>query len=54
MYIRNYMPQFRRLDLKQLSITNDNGRIEILAVEVALEIRKNGYLGFSLSVLITL
>ena len=43
MYIRNDMPQFRRLDLEQLSITNDNGRIEILAVEVALN-KENGYL----------
>ena len=40
MYIRNYMPQFRRLDLEQLSITNDNGIIEILAVEVTLNIYK--------------
>ena len=40
MYIRNDMPQFRRLDLEQLSINNANGRIEILAVEVTLNKEK--------------
>ena len=40
MYIRNDMPQFRRLELEQLSITNDNGRIEILAVQVTLNKEK--------------
>ncbi len=33
MYIRNDIPQFRRPDIEAYSFNNDNGRIEILAVE---------------------
>ena len=40
MHIRSDVGQYRKWDLKQLSTTNYNGRIEILAVEVSPETLK--------------
>ena len=38
--IRNDFPQFRRADLEKLTISNSNGGIEILAVEVLIHKEK--------------
>ena len=36
MFIRNDIPQFRRHDIEKFSVDKENGRIEILAVEVSI------------------
>ena len=40
MYIRNDFPQYRRSDIERFSINNNDGRIEILAVEVSINKEK--------------
>ena len=37
MYIRNDFPPYRRSDIERFSINNNDGRIEILAIEVNID-----------------
>ena len=44
MYIRNDFPQYRRSDIARFSINNNDGRIEILAVEVSINKDKSFFI----------
>ena len=41
-YVRNDIPQFRRNDLECFSMDDNNGRIEIIALEIMFN-KENGY-----------
>ena len=40
MYVRDDIPQFRRSDIESVAINNQNGRIEILAIECKINNEK--------------